>query len=159
MIGVFEQPPIFRCIACGAGYLPESKQKKLCDACFASYERWTRRAARQAGSSNALNRWLARWLTLEAKRLEKFGVSGRCEAVTRGPNGYVSGFNSQCRGHATHIRDGRRVCGSHNLAARVVFAGTSPHDPYADWTRLMVRLSKADSKFADCVRAAASEPL
>lgn len=147
----------FSCISCGAAFLPEAEHD-LCEACFDTFCRWVVQTKSTDYSAEAANKWLARKLLLDAKRLERFGVVGRCEAVTSGPRGFLDTYvNAQCRLNATAIRDNRRVCGLHvRPGTKILFAGTQASDPYHELQQILIRLAAVDQKFCDCLTAAAA---
>lgn len=100
-----------------------------------------------------MNSWLARQLFLSAKRLKTFGVTGRCEAVTKG-NGvmYMKGQGPQggyqCGRPASMMRDGKRVCPAHGrVAETVLYVDGEGSDIYSEFSRLIAEIALVDGKF------------
>jgi hypothetical protein len=100
------------------------------------------------------NSWLARQLYLSARRLQKYGVTGRCEAITGGSQvAYLTsvlpmtGF--QCGRQAVMMREGRRTCIGHGkIALRVMFVdGDGELNAYQEFSRIIVEISRADPGF------------
>lgn len=150
---VFFRPSEFACRACGATYIPAG-HRELCESCWGSFIRWADSISIQDRSRTSVNRWLARRLMLEAEKLRKTGVAGRCEAVSLGPRGWIDGFDRQCRCFAMTRRDGRRVCAKHAKALAPLYVGEKAHDPYGDMERVLSDLAAVDARFRAILEAA-----
>lgn len=156
-VSVFSEPPKYACRSCGATHLRESNLPGFCAACSDTFFRFSRSRGWNGVSQNKINTWLARKLMLDLKRLALTGVTRRCEAVARGPGGWMHGFNTQCRGHASMFRNGRRVCSQHFKATTLIFAGDRPHDPYTDLTAILAGLARTDVRFRECLLTALAD--
>ncbi len=152
---VFSSAPRCACRGCGATHLANAKWG-LCERCFDTFERFSNKGSHEH-SENSVNKWLARKLVMDLRRLQRLGVVGRCEALTRGNGQWVYGFDRQCRQEATAIRDGRRVCGSHKRSDPLILAGDVTHDPYTDLLTLMAELARVDPAFRECMSAALAD--
>jgi hypothetical protein len=80
--------------------------------------------------------------------LERYGVTGRCEAVSDWMYGKRG---QQCAHHAIYVRDGRRVCGLHLRATRPHFIGSAEADPYQIIAETISRLVKIDERLHNAV--------
>lgn len=161
MTEVFSPAPVFGCICCNSTRIGSSKKERrakvaLCDACSEEFTRWSRIKGDTDNPDNDLNRWLARRLTMDAKRMHVRGVTGRCEAIAMGPRGWIDGHVRQCRGRAVAMVEGHRVCGGHARASNPAFINTFENDAYADLQRVVTHLVKVDERFRACVAAALS---
>lgn len=149
------------CRACGAahGSFDEEALPDVCGDC------WTRfkaacRFRNQEPNTDRFNRWLARQLYLNVRRLKIYGVTGRCQAISGADSNLLrSGFafqgGYQCAVPATMIRDGKAVCTSHGRRADLVHFVSEPlSDPYRDFTRLMSELALIDEQFLQSIRDA-----
>lgn len=159
MMPVLPTAETFRCMTCGSTYLPKGSEEVLCTACWDEFVRWTDSIGVTDKSRNSMNRWMARRLMLDATRLARFGMTGRCEAIRLATRGWLDGFDVQCRNRATEMRDGRRVCTKHAIATHPVYAGDYAHDPYADMQRVMAELARSDERFRQALVAALDETL
>lgn len=154
MTGVFKRAKEqFVCRSCAATHVPAATKTlpNICEYCWEKFSRWIKDEEK---SEHNFTRWLARSLYLNAVRMHRYGTTGRCEATTRGPRGWLDGFGDQCRGEAVELRDGRRLCAQHANATRVVFIDQRSNDPYHALTRVMTALAKADPMFRRCLEEA-----
>jgi len=120
------------CRCCGASEALQSASKTygVCEHCWGLYKSWEKKwASDQPKTVYLFNRWLARQAYLQAKRLKRFGVTGRCEAVTAHANNYRSA-GCQCARHAVNVREDRRVCENHFKANPLRFIDATDNDPY-----------------------------
>lgn len=151
------------CRACGAleAGPEDANGYGLCESCFRRYLKYCRMGER-SDSENEANIWIARQLFLSARRLEKFGVTGRCEAITDGSRveylanqGARSGF--QCARQATMLRDGRRCCNSHGKTAHLVLFVESSGNPYDEFGRIVWQMARIDRRFFDAAERALAQ--
>lgn len=138
------------CRLCGA--IRAKKHEKtsafLCAHCWGRYETATR------GSPHTdllFNYWLARQVTLNVRRLDKYGVMGRCEAVSKHSEKILSGGH-QCGNYASARRDGRRVCDSHKRSLTNEYVDSPINDQYAIFRLLATELAGRDEKFRASIR-------
>lgn len=151
MSDVFVIPSEFDCRSCGSTHSPDSGHRGLCEGCWHDLNRWAERTKIKDRSETTIARWMARRLMLDATRLTRYGIVGRCEAVSVAERGWLDGLDAQCRNRATGMRDGRRVCSMHVRATRPLFVGSEAHNPYEDIKRVLTELAKSDPKFRDCL--------
>lgn len=165
-VALFALPSQFPCLSCGATHIREKGDHSLCTACYDQFHRWARatKIENDIGDEDAVNRWLARKLIMDLDRLRRYGVTGRCEAVSQHGIGLSGGWRygkiHQCRLPAIRLRDGRRCCFKHGQSTAPVFIDEEANDPYAVFTDLLISLSLADDRFRDCLKLAlaANEP-
>lgn len=137
------------CRACGATHATPDDNHTfgVCGVCWDRFGRSTKER-----TEDAFNRWLARELFLELRRLRLYGVSGRCEAVSN----WLYRDGAQCAHHATMMRDTRRVCGTHGKpAVDVAFVGGVQADPYEVMFETLIDLAHVDERLMDCLQRAA----
>lgn len=152
---VLPVPDQFECRFCGSTHHKVANNKKLCVACWEEFERWMKRIGVSDKSELAVNRWMARRLMLDAERMSRYGITGRCEAVSSAGNRrWLDGWDAQCRRQALHTREGRKVCSLHATATAPIFVGDIAHDAYTDMQRILTSLAKTDEKFRQCLIAA-----
>lgn len=153
------------CRACGATHAPPAREEAPPDICRTCWLRFSSSCSTRGidPTEDQLNRWLARRLYLNARRLKLYGVIGPCEAISIGAGAlYIRGYGSrggfQCSSAATMFRDGRRVCTSHGDRARnVQYIDIDNVDPYRDFGGLLAELCKIDERLFECVRAAIAD--
>lgn len=151
---VLLMPDAFACRLCGSSYLQAADQAGLCVACWDEFNRWIESVGVTDKTEYSINRWMARRLMLDASRLARYGMTGRCEAVAGRTRGWLDGWDMQCRSRATGMRDGRRVCFQHSNATKPVFVGSEAHDPYIDMERVLTELAKSDLRFRKALEGA-----
>lgn len=148
----------FSCRICGGEHIPSAEKFDLCAACFAQFSYFLRCTNEGKPSVKNLNLWLGKRLLRDAQRLQRTGVTGRCEALGRGSQGWRDPENlTQCRCRATSMREGRRVCGRHATAARCVWFGDKIYDAYRNFESVMTELAKTDARFRACLASALRE--
>lgn len=153
--GVLPGQAQFDCRACGSTYQKPSNNKKLCAACWDEMERWLKSVKVTDKSEMSVNKWMARRLMMDAERLFRYGMTGRCEAISSAGNRrWLDGMDIQCRMRATNKRDGRRVCSKHHTATAPIYIGDLAHDPYTDMQRVLTDLAQSDEQFRQCLVAA-----
>ena len=150
---------VVACRCCGAkkarGVLDDHG---LCEWCDARFQRVTYRV--EKFSEYDVNAWLARELFMAARRLERYGVSRRCQAisqtdVSRMWAGFQNEFGGQCKRWATATRDGRPVCVIHaERTGHPVYVDDEDLNPYEQFTRLMTELGQIDPRFRECLSEA-----
>ena len=149
------------CKSCGAHFSAPAREKSygLCRICRQKFLSWTR-TRDVLDNEIELNNWLAKRLFLEAQRLKKTGVSGRCEAITAGGGAlYLKGLGRQggyqCAGAAIMMRNGHKVCHSHGkIAFGVQFISTPKDETYRDFKRLIAEICLTDDLFLEYVKEA-----
>lgn len=155
MNALFKRQDGVGCRNCGAVQAaPETAADYgMCESCQSRYLKYCRYGNHPDNEISA-NVWIARQLFLSARRLQKFGVTGRCEAITDGSRiefltsrGPRSGY--QCARQATLLRDGRKVCAMHGkIALRILFVETGGDDnAYGEFGRIIKELSLIDQNF------------
>lgn len=95
---------------------------------------------------------------MQVRRLKVFGLIGRCEAMSGGDSvliekGYLDLGKYQCERFATTMRDGHRVCTSHDFgrAKRVIFADSPRERPYEQLTKTMIDIGREDARFVQAL--------
>ncbi len=150
MLALLAQVEGVVCRACGATHGVPADETKTFGTCAVCWSRFSRSKA--ANTEDGFNRWLARELFLELRRLRLYGVSGRCEAVSN----WLYRDGAQCAHHATMIRDTRRVCGVHGQrTVEVAFVGGVQSDPYDTMRDNLVELARVDPQLMECLQRAA----
>lgn len=147
------------CRACGAVRGPrgdhdnQGMEWRICANCWVSFKRFTEHGAPY--TDDDLNRWLARKLFLDLRRLAQKGIVGRCEAVSDWLYGHRG---QQCALPALmRLADGHLVCGQHLQSPRhaLLFVdGPNSNGPYAMLGCIIQRLVKKDKKLLDVISAA-----
>lgn len=162
----FPERRVVDCRACGGTKPPDDPNAYagVCEHCWRAFtgtlERtWKtgKRAQRKTTyitgrpTKTKFNEWLARQLFLSVGRMQRFGVAGRCEAVTGGTGQSGTGIllaPRQCGSHAMMMRDGRRVCNSHGTRADDVSYIDQPTiSPYEILFRAIGDLASNDREF------------
>lgn len=139
------------CAACLATFAATTDTGRIvCDSCSATFARWRSNShwknIREATADNAFNSWLAHQLELSARRLAKYGVTGRCEALVS---------DVQCGNRASRKRDGRPVCWAHGTkSVAVAYTGDRLIDPYARLADVVARLAFREPKLLQYLRTA-----
>lgn len=147
------------CRACGAVRGPRAEHDndgmewEICANCWVALQRFTEHGPPY--SDDDLNRWLARKLFLDLRRLQQKGIVGRCQAVS----GWIYGRRGQqCALPAIiKLSDGHLVCGQHLQSPRhsLEFVdGHNPNGPYEILGCIIQRLVKKDKKLLDTISAA-----
>jgi hypothetical protein len=131
----------------------------LCSSCWSRFVKYCRFGKREKSAHEA-NAWIARQLFLSVKRLQSYGVTGRCEAIKAGNqieriDTHIEG-GYQCDRQAIMMRDGRRVCHSHGrIANAVMFVdGGGNSDAYGEFSRTIIELAKIDDRFYVAAKSA-----
>lgn len=139
------------CRTCGAVRGPRSESNNdglelgVCENCWRAFNRW--RDERTPATEDDFNRWLARKLFLDLRRLQQTGVVGRCEAVSDWMYGRRG---QQCALPAMTRKDGHLVCGQHLSARNPAFVETTdPHQPYQMLEVIVSRLVKVDRRLLE----------
>lgn len=136
------------CRVCGATHArPHSNKYGICDGCFTAFAYRNERA--DLNDDSFLTQ-LANQLSLDIKRHRRFGIIGRCEAVSA----WTHGGGYQCKGKAVAFRDGHLVCHSHAAADDPKWTGTPPADPYAIFADNLASVCVADERFLAAVESA-----
>jgi len=135
------------CRACGAvcGKHDPSAPDDICQDCWRLFR--VHRSFPPGDLDNDLNQWLARKLFIDMQYLERNGVAGRCEALSHTTH-------RQCAFRAIAISHGRRLCGVHRNAEKLVFVGQTYFDPYDTLGAIVSRLVKIDQKLMATLSAA-----
>jgi len=97
------------CRPCGAVYAQPSENGDMCISCYKRYNTWL---AKEKPTDLNKNKWLASVLAANLTRQKKFGVCGRCEAITQ-TSTLTHNAYYQCAAYASRMKDGRRLCPSH----------------------------------------------
>lgn len=151
-----EKGSVTACRACGAvcGTFSDDGPDFVCYDCWRLFK--IHRQHPPGDLDDDFNAWLARRLFLNVQRLERRGISGRCEALTRSHAGGIVRRTGghQCALGATSMRGDRRVCGLHAKAEIVEFAGDEPYDPYQTLSYMVGRLVKTDERLLKAISSA-----
>lgn len=133
------------CRLCSAIRAKRDKKSSaiLCAHCWGRYES---ALSGMPHSDVAFDHWLARQVVLNVRRLEIYGVMGRCEAVSRHAEFTMSGGH-QCGNYACARRKGRRVCASHSRSLSVEFVDNQENDQYAIFRTMAIEVGRRDEKF------------
>lgn len=160
MVALLEKEDGIQCRACGATYaFPHYTKYGACNSCLHKYEYWIRGCGvseeKKQDNLETFDLWLARFLLMQLKRLDKYGIVGSCEAmkqqgVRSGEKGY------QCGNYARGMRDGRRLCHSHINSPNVAFV-TNRYAMYDHLEAALRALDIKDARFAEIIRKIASE--
>ena len=164
MSKLFERTDGIACRACGAASARSVHETfkdaifdTVCDVCWRRFSQYCENQHKTA-TEDLFNRWLARQLFMDVRRLKHYGVAGRCEAVTtqgvwRHETSLRAGY--QCGMHASMVRDGRKVCHAHGTRADFVCYVDEPiTDPYDDWSHLMADVALKDDDFLRAMKDA-----
>lgn len=162
MAAIFKIADGVPCRACGAVLAPAHDNAfGLCAHCwtqaclFVGAEEDLRRhgGGRGQPTDEDVTAWLGSKLVKDLKRLERTGLSSRCEAIS----GWAYGRpGTQCAKVATDTRDGHFVCYRHANATAPVYVGDEQSDPYIVLRDLMARLRVKDERFAAIIREVAA---
>lgn len=152
-MNVFVRPPTVNCRSCAATHAPEAGHD-IPNVCAYCWKRFVGFNGMNPISENAFNRWLARETFLTVRRMQKYKVAGRCEAITAGPRGWLDGHDRQCLSLAVYVRDGRRVCGQHQRTKKPRFVGQPDNDPYDAMRGALTSLAAIDPLFRQCLEEA-----
>lgn len=161
LLAILEMENGIPCRACGATYAyPHETKYGACNSCLHKYEYWLRGCGvsdkRRTDDLENFDLWLARFLLMQLKRLDRHGITGACEAmkqqgVRAGERGY------QCGSYASELRDGRRVCIRHRKAAHVVFV-PNRYVMYDHLEEAVRDLYAKDECFAKIIRSIVNDP-
>ena len=137
------------CRACGAARAPRDEEAQF-GACKTCWDSFQRHRDRKLPLADAFTEWLARRLVLDVRRHNRFGVSGRCEAVSDWLYGGHGTY--QCGLPAIQVNeDGRKVCGIHAKASRPVYVEQDDRRYYDMITYLLTTIGLADAPFREAV--------
>jgi hypothetical protein len=158
-VALFDEPrQDFVCRSCGGAYEPRAVEfDELCTSCWRACERWFMVMGIEERHRLAVNRWLARRLMLDARRMQRTGVLGRCEAISRHTRGHLDYRNGQCVHFAVGKRDERLVCALHAQEhVKPSYVGTVDHSPYDTLRDMLADLARSDPLFSQCLAAASA---
>jgi hypothetical protein len=138
-----------KCRVCGATHAA-AKSKMYRDVCNWCWGRFmTHTNNKKKPTETDFNKWLARDLYLGVAHAARTGVTGRCQAVSKGPRGWVDDHVHQCCSRGSVIKNNRRVCWRHRRAT--MFVGEPQNDAYDAMTKSLSSLMRIDPRFKSCV--------
>lgn len=147
------------CNGCGAVRAPRGPYDGLCGTCwrkagFGDASEYTGSEEQEA----VINSWLARKLQLDLIMLDKFGVVGRCEALSQRNEYTGERFGYQCGSNAVVTHEGFKVCKAHRFSPKVRYVDTPSTDTYAVITFLIGKLARKDKNLLKAIKDAFQEP-
>ncbi len=160
---LFGRVDAIACRSCGAKEAAGDTSAKydLCEDCWRQFFKYCRYGKHEA-TENVANMWIAKQLFQNAKRLDKYGIAGRCEAITEGANDLMQSrprWGYQCCCRAIALREGRKVCWHHSEAKSIkvrFVAGGGQLGIYDEFERIIIQLCKTDPGFLGATQNALS---
>jgi hypothetical protein len=143
------------CRACGAVRAPRGPYDGLCGTCWRKIGYSDAKEYTGSPEQDAqINLWLARKLELDLRHLDKFRVTGRCEALSQRNEWTGERLGYQCGRKAITTRDGFKVCHQHKFSPAPHYINSPSSDPYADIGSLVERLCRIDRRLRKTLREA-----